>query len=945
MGARFGVLGAITVWRDGTPVDVGHARQRLVLAALAVDAGQVVPTGPLVDRVWGVGVPRRGREALYAYVSRLRQALAGTGAELVREQGGYRLAAETDAVDVLRFRETACRARAAGGGEEAAALWETALGLWRGEAFAGADTPWFNAQRSVLEAERFTGELDLMDVRLRLGQHGRALPELAARAEAHPLDERVAGQLMLALYRCGRQTEALEHHERVRRRLAEETGLDPSPPLVLLRQRILTADPALDLAPVTAPVTPRRRPRPVPQQLPAPPVTFVGRERELATLDDLCGTAEGEGTLDIAAISGVGGVGKTWLALRWAHRNLPRFPDGQLYVNLRGFAPAAGPVPAAAAVRGFLGALGVDPQETPADPEAQAGLYRSLIADRRMLIMLDNARDADQVRPLLPGAGGCVVLVTSRDRLTGLVAANGARPCAVDPLTDGEARLLLERHLRRVRRTDDPKAFDAIAAACAGLPLALAVVAARVAVTPRFPLRTLAAELHDTQLGLDVFSGGDTATDVRAVFSWSYHALGTDAARLFRLLGLHPGPDISLPAMAGLAGLPVSRVRPLLAELARVHLVGEVTPGRYALHDLLRAYAGELARTVDPEADRRAARRRVVEHYLHTADRAAGLLDPHRDRVPLPPAVPGACPQEMADQAAALDWFTAEHAVLLGVVDLATGADLDAGAWWLARNLETYFDYRGHWHDWAAVQRIALGAAQRLGDPAWQAGAHRGLGNCLTQMGRLDEGHRHFRHALDLYERLGDPVRQAHVHRGLGWVCGRLGDHRDALGHNERALTLYRQAGHRAGEALALNNVGWVHAVLGDYRQTLDYCARAVSVNQEIEDRHAEAGAWDSLGYAHHHLAEYPAAVTCYARALHLVRGFGDRYNETEILNHLGDTQLAAGDLDAARAARGQALEIALEIGHPDTDELRTKRDDLDPAGSADLRAPHPALR
>ncbi|MBO3680769.1 tetratricopeptide repeat protein [Streptomyces sp. NEAU-YJ-81] len=279
------------------------------------------------------------------------------------------------------------------------------------------------------------------------------------------------------------------------------------------------------------------------------------------------------------------------------------------------------------------------------------------------------------------------------------------------------------------------------------------------------------------------------------------------------------------------------------------------------------------------------------------------------------------------------------------------------GGWRLARNLETYFDYRGHWHDWAAVQRIALGAAQRLGDPAWQAGAHRGLGNCHTQMGRLDEGHHHFRHALDLYERLGDPIRQAHVHRGLGWVCGRLGchrdgwvcgrlgRHRDALGHNERALTLYRQAGHRAGEALALNNVGWVHAVLGDYRQTLDYCAQAVSVNQEIDDRHAEAGAWDSLGYAHHHLAEYPAAVKCYARALRLVRGFGDRYNETEILNHLGDTHLAAGDLDAARAARCHALEIALEIGHPDTDELRVKRDELDRARPYGPVAPHPAVR
>ncbi|MEW2289340.1 AfsR/SARP family transcriptional regulator [Streptomyces sp. NPDC047841] len=429
VAVRFGVLGAIAVWADGVPVDVGHARQRWVLGALLADADGAVPADVLVDRVWGADAPDRGRQALYGYVSRLRQVLSGVEADMVRDQGGYRLKVSAGSVDVHRFRGLADQARAMPDPEKAASVWEEALGLWRGSAYTGVDTPWFNAQRDFLDRERLAAQLDLADVRLRLGQHDQVLAELFARAEAHPLDERMAGQLILALYRGGRSADALTHYQDIRRRLAEELGTDPGPALRQLHQQLLTADPAL--------ITPAPRSTTgtgpasasVPRQLPAPPPFFIGRERELARLDRLLESqAERGGTVVISAIGGTGGIGKTWLALRWAHEQRERFPDGQLYADLRGFSPAEDPVPPEAALRMFLDALGAAPAQIPAHLDAQAALYRTLVADRRLLIVLDNARDTAQVLPLVPGSPHCTVVVTSRHQLGGLITAHGGTP-------------------------------------------------------------------------------------------------------------------------------------------------------------------------------------------------------------------------------------------------------------------------------------------------------------------------------------------------------------------------------------------------------------------------------------------------------------------------------------------------------------------------------------
>jgi tetratricopeptide (TPR) repeat protein/transcriptional regulator with XRE-family HTH domain len=684
-------------------------------------------------------------------------------------------------------------------------------------------------------------------------------------------------------------------------------------------------------------IDPPRHTSTPPAQLPAAVTGFVGRADPLHRLDALLdGAAERATAVVITAIAGTAGVGKTALAVFWAHRVAERFGDGQLYVNLRGFDPGGQVMDPAEAVRRFLDALGVPAERIPADLDAQAALYRSEVAGRRMLIVLDNARDTAQVRPLLPGAPTCLVLVTSRNQLSGLVAASGAYPITLDLLTPAEARELLARRLGPDRTAAEPDAAAEIIMACARLPLALAIVAARAATHPHLSLHTLAGELRNSRARLDTLTTDDPATNVRVVFSWSYQALTPDAARLFRLLGLHPGPDISAPAAASLAALPVPRVRLLLAELTRAHLLVEPTPGRYTFHDLLRAYATEQAHTTDTDHERRAATGRILDHFLHTAHTAARLLDPTREPTTLTPPQPGATPEHPADHQQALEWFTAEHPVLLAAVDHAAATGFDTHTWQLAWTLADFLNRQGHWHDWAATQHAAVAAAGRLADPTARACAHRYLALAYTRLGRVDDAHTQLRHALDLYGQACDLVGQAHTHLSLGMVWERQGRHSEALDHDRQALDLYRAAGHRHGQARALNAVGWDHSQLGDHRRALTACQQALTLHQELDDRSGQAATWDSLGYAHHHLDHHPQAITCYQHALDLVRGLGDRYGEADVLTRLGDTHHATGNPHAARDAWQQALTILDQLDHPGTEQVRTKLAILDTPTSDD---------
>jgi hypothetical protein len=465
--------------------------------------------------------------------------------------------------------------------------------------------------------------------------------------------------------------------------------------------------------------------RVVPRQLPPAVPRFAGRGAEMAALTGLLERAPGAaGTVAISAIDGTAGIGKTALAVHWAHQVADRFPDGQLYVNLRGFGPAD-PMAPEEGLRAFLDALQVPAGQVPATEAGQQGLYRSLLARKRMLIVLDNARDPGQVRPLLPGVPGCMVLVTSRNQLTGLAAAEGAHLLTLDILTGTEAHELLADRIGAARLTAEPDSAAELIRLCARLPLALAITAARAGAHPRRTLAALAAELRDARNRLDTLATGEQATDVRAVFSWSYNSLRAPAARMFRLLGLHPGPDITVPAAASLAGLPRGPASAALAELAGANLVTEHAPGRYAVHDLLHVYAAEHAHAEDGEASCRAAIHRMLDHYLHTCHAAAHLMQAQRGTLTLAPAQPGVTAERLADHERALAWFKAEHHVLVAIAGLAAASGFDTCAWQLPWSMATFLDWQGHWHDWAATQRIALAAVTRQDDKGAQATVRR----------------------------------------------------------------------------------------------------------------------------------------------------------------------------------------------------------------------------
>lgn len=944
MEMRFAVLGPVEVTVDGRPLAVGGPQQRALLAVLLLDAGRVVSVDRLVECLWGDRPPAAARTLLQGCVAGLRRALDSgptpdRAGRLVTRAPGYRLDVHPGELDLERFEQLIAEAdRVATDGtraarERSAALLGEALAVWRGPALDGLASQACQADVVRLTERRLAVLEQRVDADLRLGRYGALVAELESLVVAHPLRERLWGQLMLALHGADRRADALAAYRRSRRTLVDQLGVEPGARLRRLHAAILSGagpdgiEPAPTAEPSAATVTPATGDS-APAQLPTTVPAFVGRTGELSRLDGLLAggsAADGASAVVVSAVAGTAGVGKTALAVRWAHRVADRFPGGQLYVNLRGFDPVRPPMDPAEAVRGFLDALGVPVARIPAGLDAQVGLYRSELAGRRVLVVLDNARDAEQVRPLLPGAPGCLALVTSRDRLTPLVATEGARPLMLDLLTADEARDLLSRRLGPDRTAAEPDAVTDIIGRCAGLPLALAIVAARAETSPGLGLGDLAGQLRDTTGALDALHAGDPSTDVRAVFSWSVRAVGADAAQLFRLLGLHPGPDVTAPAAASLAGIPADRSRALLAELVRAHLLTEHVPGRYACHDLLRAYAAELARRTQGDEDRQAATHRMLDHYLHSAQAAAEVLYGPWHRYPSGPARPGTTPERPVGEPAALGWLTAEHDVLVAAVECAAATGFEGHAWRLVRLLGSYFQQRCLWSGWLAAQRVALAAAESTGDPAGQAHAHYGLGTVLTHLGRYAEAHAHLHESLDRLGGLDDPTARGRVRLTLAMLSERQGAYDTAVDHAEGSLALFRTAGYRPGEATALNGIGWLHAQQGRPRHALDACRQALDVYRADGDRSGQAAAWDSLGYAHHRLAEHHRALACYTRARDLNRDLGDHYHEAETLLHLGDAHRSVGDRDASRRAWQQAVDILDELGHPAAEEARTR--------------------
>ncbi|MFG1608628.1 tetratricopeptide repeat protein [Actinoplanes sp. NPDC049265] len=875
------LLGPVEIVTAGEPVEMRRPQSRAVLAALAVDVGRPVSAATLIDRVWDDEPPKGAQSVLYSHITRLRAALDTENA-LVRRTAGYVLDLDPDLIDLHRFR------RLTTAPADRRQLRE-ALDLWRGEPLAGIRGRWADNVRVTWRQHRLDAAVGWARA---AGDDADDIPAIRTLLDEFPLAEPLAAALMRTLSSTGRTAEALACFAEIQGRLRDELGTDPGAELQSIHVATLQAGGA----PATAgeSLTPIR-------QLPAPVAGFTGRADALETLDALTGTVG-----VISAISGTAGIGKTALAVHWAHRVAERFPDGQLYVNLNGFDPDGQALDPAVALRQFLGALGTKADEIPDDRAAMAALYRSLLADRRMLVLLDNARDPEQVRPLLPGAPSTFTLVTSRNWLTSLVAAEGATPVTLDLMTGDEARGLLERRLGHDRVAAEPAAVEQIIERCARLPLALSIAAAR-ALQSGGTLRALVDDLAAQPW--DTLDAGDPLTQVRVVFSWSYRALSPAAARLFRLLGVHPGPDVSVAAADALIG---GDALPLLDELSAASLTTEHQPGRFVLHDLLRAYAAELADEPD-------AMDRLYAFFIGTAYAADRQLDPVRDPIPFPVSdaavATGAAPP-------AKDWFEQEHRVLLALQARAAETGRRREAWQLAWCLDNFLHFNGFWHDRVHAWRVAVDTAE---DSNAAAHAYLSLGRVDNRLKRHADAEAHLGRALALFSERGDAVGQAHTHRGLGWLAEARGDLAGALRHDQLALALFEQAGNRQGVADALNSVGWDQCLIGDHEAALEACTRAREIHREIGDRWGEASSWDSLGFANHHLGRFAEAVDCYEHALAMAHDLGDRYFEADTLTRIGETWVAAKDQPRARTTWQRALDILTELNHAEAGDVREK--------------------
>ena len=931
VAVQFAILGPVEVTAGGARLGIGGPRARAVLARLIVAANHVVPAEALADEMWPDLDPDRAAANLQVRVAELRRVFrqAGAADRLITHAPGYLLAASPEEVDAARFDQLSARGRAllaamdAGG---AVGCMAEALGLWRGPPLADiGDWDWARAEAARLGEARLAAVECHLHARLGCGEAGGLIGELETLTAEYRLRERLWALRMLALYRCGRQAEALEAYQQLRAILVEELGIEPSAELRELHQQILAQDPGLTVASPgsVAPVA-VAQPAVVPRQLPAATRFFAGREAELKELDELLDRASDGGAVVVSAVAGMAGVGKTALAVQWARKVADRFPDGQLYVNLRGY-DADGAAVAPEEVAGwFLAALGVPAARIPAEAQARCGLYRSELAGRRVLIVLDNARDAAQVRPLLPGDGGCLVVVTSRSSLAGLAAAEGAHRLRLGPLDAKEAVRLLAARLGPERVAAEPGAVTELAGWCGQLPLALAVIAARAAADPGLPLSALAAQLAGAEAAgdgtatgrLEVLETGDAATSLRQLLSWSHRHLSPAAAGMFALLGVHCGPDITVAAAASLAAVPRAEAGRALAQLAEGSLAAEHRSGRYVVHDLVRRYAAEQARQALSEGEIRSAIERSLDHYLHTVVSSSDIPPPF----PVAPPAAGVLPEQLAGAVALLDWARAEHHVLLQAIAQAAAAGFITHAWqifhaeaWLVGG-----GGEGYWADIRAAGQAVLDAAEAADDQAALGWTHQIIARYGTFLGTGSED---LARALDHFRQAGDLSGQAWSHLDASLAYGVMSEWGEAITRCEQALALFQRIAGQAGLGWALAGLGQWHARLGNYELARGYARQAQQAAPATGDPTALAIAWDALGVVHSGLGEPRQAIGCYRQALALVRELKyplARAMMIVMLAELGDACQAAGDLPAAVEAWQQAQQVLDDLGWPD---------------------------
>lgn len=935
---EFRVLGPICLTQGERIVAVGEPRQQTVLAVLLLEVGHTVGVDALVDRVWGESPPKQARRSLQAHITRIRRVLEQAGPEparLTRDSGGYRLDIWPEQVDLVRFR-AALRDRST----DPAAL-RAALGLWHGEPLAGLRGDWAERVRRTLREEHTAAVVAWAEAEIRGGDAATAIGGLTELADEHPLHETAAATLMRALYAAGRPADALARYERVRRALRDELGADPGPELAAVHAAVLRHD----LVPAVSGTAPVPAPPPVPAQLPADVSGFTGREDELAELDRLAAAAPA--TPVLVCLTGTAGAGKTATAVHWGHRIRHRFPDGQLYLDLRGYDPEQ-PVPPADALAAFLTALLPAGTEIPLGLTERAARFRTEVAGRRMLVVLDNAATVEQIRPLLPGAATCVVVVTSRDSLAGLVALHGACRVTVDQLPPSDAVALLRR-LVGARVDAEPEAAAALAERCVRLPLTLRLTAELTVSRPAAPLSALVEELRAAQRALDLLSvGADQRAAVRAVFSWSLRQLNAEGVAAFAALGRHPAPTFDAYALAALAGCSLDRARALLDVLARAHLVQVVGADRHGMHDLLKAYAADLAGTDDP-----AALGRLYGYYLATAATAMDRLYPaeaHRRPAVAAPAGPA---PDLPDADAARDWVDGELTTVEALSAHAAARGRPADAVSLSMLLFRHLDGN---HETAAlsIHGHARTAARAMGDRVGEAhvlnclaGVHMQMGRAraaatalwaafelfaeagdllgqaraLANIGMFEErGGRyraaigHFGRALALYDRLDDATGRAHTLTRLGTVEGRIGRVEAGREHLLAALVLHRRAGHQFGEAWVKVGLGELAAATGSPAAALELHAAAAALFARLGHRDSEAWAVDALGLTETLRGRPADGAARHREALDLFRRHGGRDGEAWSLNGLGEACHACGDVVAAQANHAEALATATRI-------------------------------
>jgi DNA-binding SARP family transcriptional activator len=899
-----------------------------VLAVLLLEANRVVPVYRLVDAAWGEDPPTTASHQVRKVVADLRRRLPDPSATIVTDGPGYRMVINGDQLDVRIFEVRLARAReaeSAGLMSNAVTQLHAALALWRGPALAGLDSPVIRAAAEVLDERRMGALEHLADLRLDLGEAREQIGDLRALLADYPLREALRGQLMLALYRCGRQAEALLVYEEGRRLLADELGIDPGGDLARRYEYILRNDPELDVPaaapppadPVNQPnqvtqasqVTHATQAKPPPAMLPYDLSDFTGRAAEL---DGLLLIAEqaSDRAPTVITIDGMAGVGKTTLAVHAAHRLAEGFPGGQLYVDLHGYTPGREPVDPNEALSTLLTALGLPGDQIPVDLVARSAAWRVQAASSRLLVLLDNAANTAQVRPLLPGAGGCLVMVTSRARL----GVDGSVPLSVVLPTDADALSLAARLLGEDRGAGEPDEVAELIEVCGRLPLAMRIAATRLNNRPQWTVGYLVSRLRREERRLGELALDDRS--VEAAVGLSYRGLSLEQQRMFRLLGQHPGADFDSYAAAALAGVPLEAAESLLEELLDARLLLQRQVGRYTFHDLLRSYAHMAVRS-DPEPELARAVHRLLDYYLHTADAAAHLIQPGRFRVDLDLRCPPAEVPPLTDRAAAMDWYDAERGGLLAVARYAVSHRMDQHATHLPRALAMYLLLRGQVQDEAPLLEAAVLAARRTGDRAaemrslltlviaqWHVGQFR---QALIPAGRALEI------AIEIADRRGEAVCLSRI----GMLHNELGDFGEALDYNERALAIHRETEDRQEQRTVLNSQSVALAALGRYDEALAAAHQAVAIERDLGGASFGAAGLVNEAIARTGLGDLAGALAYLDEAGALARQVGSVGVEAEVAAQAAEVYRRLGRYDEAHRSVRQALDIVWAIQRP----------------------------